>query len=459
MGRGPIARASSLHPARLQRDTVMEPRTESELVKSDHRSYAWLGYGAIAIVFGGFGVWAAVAPLDRAAIAQGQVAVESDRKAVQHLEGGIVREILVKNAQVVKEGEVLFRLEPTQAQANADLLRKQIDAALALEARLIAEKSDADAIGFPESVLARRSIPETAMALADQQRQFTERRAGLQNQINILNAQIQQKRQEMAGRERQQAALAAQVASYTKEMDSVSPVVAKGYYPRNKFLTLERERTRLQGELGLAESDIGRISQTIEEAQLQIRQTKQKAEEEASQQLADVRTRLSDAREKLLIAEDVLRRVDVVAPRGGVVLGLNVHTVGAVVRPGDTLAEIVPVGDSLEVSARISPLDIDTVAIGQKAEVRFPNFSSRKVPTILGRVQSVSADAIEDPATHQFYYSARILIDYNTIAPELAERILPGMQADVLISTGERTMLQYLTGPLLNAFAKAFREK
>ena len=140
-------------------------------------------------------------------------------------------------------------------------------------------------------------------------------------------------------------------------------------------------------------------------------------------------------------------------------LGLNVHTVGAVVRPGDTLAEIVPVGDSLEVSARISPLDIDTVAIGQKAEVRFPNFSSRKVPTILGRVQSVSADAIEDPATHQFYYSARILIDYDTIAPELAERILPGMQADVLISTGERTMLQYLTGPLLNSFAKVFREK
>ncbi len=439
--------------------TAMERLPDCETVSSDHRLYAWLGYGAVAIVFGAFGVWAALAPLDRAAIAPGQVAVESNRKAVQHLEGGIVREILVKDTQLVQEGDVLFRLQPTQAQANTDLLRKQLDAALALEARLNAEKTGANAVVFPEAVLAHISVPETATAIEDQRRQFNERRLSLQNRIDILNKQIEQKRQDRAGREQQRASLASQVGSLTKEMNAVAPLVAKGYYARNKFAALEREQARLQGDLGLAESDIARMAKTIEEAQLQISQTRQKTDEEVSQQLADIRGKLSDMREKLLIAEDVLKRVDVVAQRSGIVLGLKVHTIGAVVKPGDTLAEIVPVNDNLDVSARVSPADIDTVAVGQKAEVRFPNFSSRRTPVILGRVESVSADSMEDPTTHQSYYSARVLIDYNTIAPELAHKILPGMQADVLISTGERTVLDYLVGPLMSAFAKTLREK
>ena len=437
----------------------MHPALEYETANSDHRRYARLGFGAIAIVFGGFGIWAALAPLDRAAIASGQVAVESNRKAVQHLEGGIIREILVKDAQLVQEGDVLFRLQPTQAQANTDLLRKQLDASVALEARLKAEKAGAETIAFPGAVLARMSVSETATAVADQRRQFTERRASLQSRINILNSQIEQKRQEMVGREQQRASLATQVASYTKEMNAVAPLVAKGYYARNKFAAMEREHAKLQGDLGAAESDISRLSKAIEELQLQISQTRQKTDEEVSQQLADVRAKISDMREKLVIAEDVLQRVDVVAHRSGIVIGLKVHTIGAVVKPGDTLAEIVPVNDSLEVSARVSPTDIDTVAVGQKAEVRFPNFSSRATPIILGQVESVAADTTEDTTTHQFYYLTRVLIDYKTIAPELAQRILPGMQADVLISTGGRTVLQYLTGPLLNALAKTGREK
>jgi HlyD family secretion protein len=437
----------------------MHPEPECETANADHRRYARLGYGAIAMVFGGFGIWAALAPLDRAAIAPGQVAVESDRKAVQHLEGGIIREILVKDTQLVKEGDVLFRLQPTQAQANTDLLRKQLDAALALEARLNAEKTGADTVVFPETVLARMSIPETATAVADQRRQFSERRASLQNQIDILNKQIEQKRQDMSGRKQQRASLVTQVESYTKQMKAVEPLVVKGYYARNQFAALERERARLQGDLALAESDIARTSKTIEETQLQIGQTRQKFDEDVSQQLADDRAKISDMREKLVIAEDVLKRVDVVAQRSGIVLGLKVHTIGAVVKPGDTLAEIVPVNENLEVMARVAPVDIDTVAIGQKAEVRFPNFSSRRTPTILGQVASVAADAVEDQTTHQSYYSTRVVIDYKTIAPELAQKILPGMQADVLISTGERTMFQYLTGPMLNAFAKTGREK
>ena len=177
----------------------------------------------------------------------------------------------------------------------------------------------------------------------------------------------------------------------------------------------------------------------------------------------DVRAKMSDAREKILIAEDVLTRVDVRAPRRGTVLGLKVHGVGAVVKPGDTLAEIVPVGEGLRITARVSPSDIESVEVGQTAEVRFPNFSSRQTPVILGKVVSLSPDALVDQTGNQQqqqpYFSAKVMIDYSAVPEDVARKIQPGMQADVLISTGERTVLAYLIGPLRNSFAKTLREK
>jgi HlyD family type I secretion membrane fusion protein len=428
-------------------------------VKGDFRSYALLGYVSIAIVFGGFGIWAAIAPLDRAAIAPGQVAVSGDHKVVQHLEGGIIQEILVKDTQRVREGDVLFRLQPIQAQANTDTLRKQMDAALAEEARLVAEQSGAQSITFPPALLARRAIPETATAIADQQRQFIEHRNALVSEISILESQAAQQQQELAGHERHRAALAEQLNSYDTEMANVKPALDKGFYPRNKFLEMQRDRARVEGDLGQADADVARLTQAIQQIRLQQTQAAQKYRVNISQELDTTRAKISDLREKLLIAEDVLRRVDIRAERGGVVMNMKVHTVGAVVKPGETLAEIVPAGAGVDVMARVSPGDIESVAIGQKAEIRFPNFSSRKTPIVLGSVASISADSVLDEKTNQPYYSARVVIDSTSLPPELADHILPGMQADVLISTGERTALQYLTGPLMNAFSKTFREK
>jgi HlyD family type I secretion membrane fusion protein len=430
---------------------------------NDHRTYARLGFAAIALVFGGFGIWATFAPLDRAAVAQGQVAVETNNKPVQHLEGGIIREILVRDAQQVQEGDVLFRLQPTNAQANLDLLRKQIDAGLAQEARLVAEQTRAERIIFPAELLARRNVGETDMAIKDQERQFRERRQTLDGQIGILSAQIEQKQQDIAGRQRQRESLAAQMVSYKAEMTSVFPLVAKGYYARNKYLALERDAARVEGDFGVAESDIARLTKGVEEAKLQIAQTRFKFDEDASNALNDVRAKMSDAREKIVIAEDILTRVDVRAPRSGTVLGLKVHGIGAVVKPGDTLAEIVPLGDGLMVTARVSPGDIESVEIGQTADVRFPNFSSRQSSVILGKVVSLSPDAMVDQTGNQQqqqpYFQAKVVIDYNAVPENIAKKIQPGMQADVLISTGERTMMTYLIGPLRNSFAKTFREK
>lgn len=429
----------------------------------DHRIYARIGFAAVALVFGGFGTWASLAPLDRAAIAQGQVAVDSNNKPIQHLEGGIVREILVRDTQQVKQGDILFRLQPTTAQANLDLLRKQVDASLAAESRLVAEQTRADQIRFPADLLARRNVAETDLAIRDQERQFRERRQTLDGQIGILAAQIEQKRQDIAGRARQKEALAAQIASFKTEITAVTPAVEKGFYARNKFLALQRDAARADGDFAVAESDIARLTKNIDEAKLQIQQTRFKFDEDVSNALNDVRAKMSDAREKILIAEDVLTRVDVRAPRDGTVLGLKVHGIGAVIKPGETLAEIVPLGEGLAVTARVSPGDIESVEVGQTAEVRFANFSSRQTPVILGKVVSLSPDALVDQTGNQQqqqpYFSAKVVIDYNSLPANIAKKIQPGMQADVLISTGERTALAYLIGPLKNSFAKTFREK
>jgi membrane fusion protein, type I secretion system len=431
----------------------------------DHRGYARLGFAAIALVFGGFGIWASFAPLDRAAVAQGQVAVESSNKPVQHLEGGIVREILVHDSQQVKEGDVMFRLQPTNAQANLDILRKQIDAGLAQEARLVAEKTQASQINFPADLLARRNIKETDLAIRDQERVFEENREKLNGELGILSSQIAQKQADIDGRQRQKESLAAQMTSYQSEMASVYPLVVKGYYARNRYLELQRNEQHVEGDLAIAESDIARLTKGVDEAKLQMQQTRYKFDQDVSNELNDVRGKLSDAREKILIAQDVLTRVDVRAPRSGTVFGVKVHGIGEVVKPGDTLAEIVPLGEGLMITARVSPNDIESVEIGQSAEVRFPNFSTRQASVITGKVVSLSPDTITDPAgtggqqQQQPYFTARVMIDYSMVPEEIARKIQPGMQAELLISTGERTALAYFIGPLKSSFARAFREK
>jgi HlyD family secretion protein len=429
----------------------------------DHRGYARLGFAAIALVFGGFGIWAVFAPLDRAAVAQGQVAVESSNKPVQHLEGGIVREILVHDSQQVKEGDVLFRLQPTNAQANLDLLRKQIDADLAHEARLVAEKTQATQISFPADLLTRRNIKETDQAIRDQERVFQENREKLNGDLGILGSQVAQKQADIDGRLRQRESLASQMTSYKAEMTSVYPLVEKGYYARNRYLELQRNEQHVEGDLAIAESDIARLSKGVEEAKLQMQQTRYKYDQDVSNELNEVRGKLSDAREKILIAQDVLARVDVRAPRSGTVFGMKVHGIGEVVKPGDTLAEIVPLGEGLMITAKVSPNDIESVEIGQSAEVRFPNFSTRQTSVITGKVVSLSPDAMVDPAggsqQQQPYFTAKVMIDYSMVPDEIAKKIQPGMQAELLISTGERTALAYFIGPLKSSFSKAFREK
>lgn len=434
---------------------------EDEMRASDFRSYARIGYLAIVIVFGGFGVWASYAPLDSAAVAQGKVAVETDRKPVQHLEGGIVDEILVKETERVVEGQVLFRLRPTQAKTSSESVRMQLDAGLAVEARLVAEQSQAPAITFPSELLARASVPETAQTLADQQRAFVERRRSLENQIELQQSKIDQATRDNVGKEARLRISQSQYDSYSTEIGRISELAEKGFYPKNKLLALQREQSRIEAEITAAKTEIALNTARISEARLQLRQISQQRQEQIAETLAGQRGKNADFREKLAAATDVLNRVEVRAPRAGVVQAIKFHAIGAVVKPGDTLAEVIPVADNLILSAKVNPTDINNVAVGQTAEVRFPAFAYRHLPAIFGRVRSVSADSLVDneSQTHEQYYGATIIIDQKTIPAEIKGSFVPGMPAEVVIITGERTLLQYLIGPFVQRLTKGMREK
>ena len=433
--------------------------TNTECVTSCHGGYAILGLTAIAIVFGGFGVWAATAPLDSAAIAPGRVSVESSTKAVQHLEGGLLSEVLVKESETVDKGQVLFRLQSTRAKAEADIIHKQLDAALATEARLLAEQAGAMSVVFPAELLARQHLPETAKAIADQRRQFVDRRELLSSRRAVLRARHEQLIGQIRGGEHRKVSLMAQFKSYKKEIKGLTELANRGYFPRNKLAEKQRQCDSVEGELGYLAGELVRQRKSVEEIAVQVRQVNQQMMEEVSRELAQTRVQLSDLREKLTIAEDTLARVDVRAPQAGVVQNIATTALGAVIRPGDTLAEVVPVSDSLVISANVMPTDIDRVHRGLQAQVRFTSFSAREVPTVLGHVERVSADTLKHEHTKEPYYEARVIIDRATIDPDLIKQLVPGMPADVIISTGERTMLQYLLDPLSNALAKSMRER
>jgi len=425
----------------------------------DHRRYLRLALVAILVVFGGFGGFAAMAPLDSAAIAPARVAVEGDRRPVQHLEGGIVREIMVRTGQDVAEGDVLFRFDGASAQAAVDLLARQADALAAQEARLLAERAGRATIDFPGVLLARAGAGGLGEVLVEQSRLLAERLRSTQNAVAILETRIEQTRREIEGRRLRLAAVESQLASLVAEIESVRPIVERGFFALNRFRALEREASQLEGEIGSLRGDVARLEQVEAQARLEIRQTLERVEEERTLALAEARGRLADLRERLSVAEGVLARLDVRAPASGVALDVAVATPGAVVAPGAVLVEIVPPLERLTLSARVSPLDIQSVAPGQIAEIRFPAFSGRTAEPVFGTVARVSADAIEDPANRETFFQAQIVAALEALPPDVAGRIVPGMPAEVLIVTGERTLLEYLLAPVRDALARAMRDE
>ena len=423
------------------------------------RNPARLGFVAIAVTFGGLGLWAATAPLDSATVASGQVAIESDRKPIQHFEGGIIQEILVKEAERVEAGQVLFRIDPVQAKSALAGLKAQWAASVAEAARLQAERDEAQEIVAPPEIAERVGPTIAADVIAAERRQFSEHRRSIETDVRLQEARIAQAERDIASRSSQVVSLKHQLESFDAELKAVGDLAKKGFYPRNKLLGLQRDRLRVDSELKGAEADVARAGGTVDEARLAIRQIRQKAAEDAGKQWTVTRGRIADMEEKLVVAGDVLSRTEVKAPRAGIIQGIKVHTIGAVVRSGDVLADLVTLTDGLIFTARVLPADIHNVAVGQRTEVRLPSLGREQRRPAYGSVESLSADLLIDDATRQGYYAARVVLDPATLDAELARKLVQGMPADVIIINGERTALSYLFEPVLNRLAKGLRER
>ncbi|MGE0253104.1 MAG: HlyD family type I secretion periplasmic adaptor subunit [Alphaproteobacteria bacterium] len=416
------------------------------------------GFVLIAVFFGGFGGWAAFAPLESAAIAPGVVSVDSKRKTIQHLEGGIVAAILVREGDAVTAGQPLVRLDDTQARAQLGLVTGQYRSALALEARLEAELDGLAEIAFPGPLLAAAGSAEVDKLLSTQQRLFRTRAESLVNQTNILRQRIAQLREEITGTQAEMAAQDRQLSLVGEELATTEQLLARGYERRPRLLDLQRQQAEITGARAQNKARIARAHQSIGEAELQITQVSTDRLNEVVEQLRTTQSELADLSEKMAAANDVLGRTVVLAPVDGTVVSQQVATTGGVIAAGQPLLDIVPADDKLIVEARLEPNDIDVVTLDLPAQVRISAFTQRTAPVLDGKVTYVSADRLTDERSGVPYYLVRVVLTPGQ--PGLRDLVLqPGMAAEVLIVTGKRTPLDYLVRPIMASFGRALHEE
>jgi HlyD family secretion protein len=404
------------------------------------------------------GIWSAFAPLESAAIASGVVESESSRKTIQHLEGGIVRKILVADGDVVSAGQTLIALDDTRARAEVQSLQGQLWDAAAREARLLAEQQGQEQISFPVWLDKIRSTNgPVESVLTAQQNIFETRRQVFQSQATILREKRLQVAKEIEGLKAQEDAVAQRSTIVREELDMVTILVNKGLERRPRLLNLERELADIEGRRGEIIAHISRAKQVISESQATLLKLESDRQSEIAQSLREAQNQGFQLREKLLAAQDQLSRTEVKAPEDGVITDLRVHTPGGVIGAGAALMDLVPRQDRLVVIARLKPEDIDVVHPGLSADVHLLPYNQRRVPRLTGTVMHVSADRLLDKRTDQPYYATKIRVQDSKIV-ENGLKIIPGMPAQVFITTGRGTVAIYALRPLLDSFHTAFSE-
>lgn len=417
------------------------------------------GGGASLIAVLGLALWASLAPLDSAVVASGLVAVEGSRQIVQHFEGGIIREIHVRDGQLVRAGELLFLFDDTQARATLDTLSAQLDILTAREHRLLAERLKVQQVSFPDALLAR-TAPSIQRAIEDERSNFGERSGLRQVQNAVLQNKVATFRREIQGLRSEQTASERQLELIDQELPGLRRLLAKGLVSVSRVSTLERERARLTAVVARSVTDGAKAERSIGEAELQIMQGDVDFQRSVVSDLIEARRQIAELGEKIGVARDVLQRIAVKAPLAGVAQARKFATIGAVARPGDTLIEIAPIDQNLVIRAQIDPKDIDLLRIGQSSEIRFPNFKASETPVMHGRVRALSNDRIQDPANPaNSYFFVEVQADAAGIPDTLRERIRSGMPAEVIVPTGERSAAHYILQPLTDRLRQAFRER
>lgn len=421
----------------------------------------WTAVGIViaGVFFGGFGAWAALAPLSSAAVAPGIVVVESSRKTVDHWEGGIIQEIKVREGEVVQAGQPLVTLATTQAESQRDALRGELVRLWAAEARLKALLTDAEAPVFPPQLVERAEEPEVASILRDQENRFTGARrtlegtvAGLEKTIDQLQAQIQGFEQIVDGYDRQLRGL-------REQREDTETLLREQLVRKSQLIDIDRQIADITARRGNTLAQIEQANQAIEEARIQILTVQDEFRGRQGEELDTVRSRAAELQQSLRAAQDVLDRHVIAAPVTGIINELHYHTVGGTVAPGQPILDIVPLADQLMIQARISPLDIDEVHPGLPVEVRLTSFGMRNTPSVPGELVTVSADLLQDERTGQPYFDGLIRLDEAALAAMPSNiKLYPGMPADAMIKLRERTFVDYILAPFEQSLHRAFRE-
>lgn len=422
------------------------------------KGYRRLGLLIVLLCFGGFGGWALAANLAVAVVAPGAVSVASSKKTIEHFEGGIVSEIRVADGDHVDRGDTLMVLDNTQALSQLQIARSQYLINRASEVRLIAEQAGRQTLEFPDELRASDSA-RVEEVLAVQRGLFHARRQALQGSLEALDQQTQQLREQIAGLKALIDINRQRVASLGEEAEDFRSLYKEGLGNNQRVRELERQILQYRGEIAQHRAEIARLESQISENELQKQVRLQEFQQDVGEQLRQAQAQIADAEERIIALGDQVRRTTVTAPVSGTVVGLEVHTLGAVISPGDPIMDIVPSDDGFVVEARIADRDIDNIYPGQPAEIRFSAFNQRLSNVIEGEVAHVSADSFEDEATGARYYKARIRVTEEG-RHEMTEnmRLLAGMPAEVMIRTGERTFASYIVKPITDMLARAMQE-
>jgi len=403
--------------------------------------------------------WASFAPLDEGVVANGEVTVVSNKKTIQHQYGGTISEILIAEGDRVKKGQVLIRLNNAQPRANLANIRGEYYSALALEARLRAERSRAVTIAFPQEIDSMSHLPEIADHVRTQRELLNARRGALQSEISILRENIDGMREYIRRLEELQMSRAKQMELLSGEMNSLRQLADQGYYPRTKILETERMMAELSGKRSEDFGNIARAKKAMSEYKLTIVRREQEFMQDVETKLSENQKKLAALKDQYAATQDILENTEIKAPEEGTVVGLVLHTTGGVVMPGNPVMSIVPANEELIVEARVMTSDRDRIREKLQVNVMFPAFDIKKTPVIDGEVILVSADRFTDEATKIPYYLCRVKLTKEGIRKLGNRNLLPGMPAQVVIKTGERTLMDYLVKPLFDRISISFKER
>lgn len=421
--------------------------------------YLRIGFLIIFTLIAGFTAWSFLAPIQGAVIAPGSVVVEGKPKTLQHLTGGIVGEILVRDGDKVQAGDVVMRLDPTSLNANRNLLQKRLNETTARVTRLKTERDGKSKINWNIVFPNYESQTEVKLIIDDQTKLFKARRQAYIGEINQLQKQIEQSRQQISGLNDQIISNNNQIAFITKELSGLKSLLEQGYVSQTRVLALERERAALTGQIASYESDIARTETAIGEIEIQILQVRRTQQESVLTELRTSESEINDLKEQLTTARNEVKQIDIITPVSGTVHNMSITTLGGVIAPANPIMDIIPDTGRLIIESQVEPSSVDQIYVGQPTTIRLSAFNQRTTPELNGSVIAISANTLVDPVNGFPFYTVKIIIPEDELTRLNGLVLVPGMPAEAFMQTDKRSAINYLLKPATDQLSRAFKEE